>query len=199
MSNLSLQQIGQRIYLVGDTYPHRSAIKGLGGHWDGDRRQWWVGVAKRAEIEQAIASAPAPSAAPASAPMDAPRQDKTPDRGAPVKARATYKGKDYYVLAETRDGAKRLLAARNGQFQFWAAANLTHITKEYGRESYRSGRLEYPTLGGMIDRAEQWQRMSQDERAEAREDAEARRNGERCPCSGGACRCGSDAPCCMCW
>lgn len=162
MAQITLQPVGARIYIAGNTYPLKDAIKSCGGHWDGDRKQWWVGQAKQADIarvvEQSDSQGPAAS-------QD--RRSDTPDQAARVKARATYKGKDYYVLAETRDGAKLLLAARNGQFQFWATAEATQITKQYGRENYRTGYDEYPTLGGMMARAEQWRRMSDDDRAVA--------------------------------
>lgn len=208
---MSIETIGQRIYFRGHTYPVRDRIKAIGGHWDADRRAWWVGTAKRAEAEALAAEM---GDAPAASSQPSERRNETPDRAARVKGRATYKGRDYYVLAETRDGARLLLAARNGAFQFWArAAQIVgdrisvasgpqytegaRITKTYGHD--RSGYTEYPTLGSLIDRADAWRKMSSEEREMAREDAEARRNGEQCPCSGGACRCGSDSPCCMCW
>lgn len=200
MTDITLQSTGTRIYVVGNTYGIKDAIKAAGGHWDGERRAWWVGQAKAAEIARVVREAATQTQTQAPAPSpDASRGDRTPDRDAKVKARATYKGQDYYVLAETRDGAKLLLAARNGQFQFWAETASTQITKTYGRENYRTGRDEYPTLGSMMARADKWRHMSAEDRTEAREDAEARSSGEACPCSGGACRCGTDSPCCMCW
>lgn len=170
---VTLETIGQRIYVAGNTFPIKDRLKRAGCHWDGDRKQWWIGAAKRSEIESVVTHAPTSSTSQQGS------GDRTPDRNADVKARATYKGKDYYVLAETRDGAKLLLAARNGAFQFWAAREASQITKTYGRENYRSGRTEYPTLGGMIRRAEQWRQMSADERADA----------SRASDLGGRCRC----------
>lgn len=84
--------------------------------------------------------------------------DTKPDESARVYARRTYKSKDYYQLARTKDDAKVLLAARNGAFQFWAAAAQTTLVKEYGREDYRSRRVEYPTLGGLVRLAEKYRR-----------------------------------------
>lgn len=196
MAELTLQQDGARVYVLGQTYALRDALRAAGGHWDSARRAWWVGRAKRAEIEAVIAREATAATETERAPA---ADDRKPREDARVLARAAYKGKDYYVIAETRDGARRLLAARDGAFQFWAAADLAPITKHYGREDYRSGRTEYPTLSGMISRAREWRSMSREERTEATEDAEARRSGDACPCSGGACRCGSDSPCCMCW
>lgn len=154
--DITLRTEGARVYIIGNTFPLKDAIKSAGGHCDGTRKAWWVGRAKATEIERVIATTSTAPSSPTSS-----QGDRTPDQGASVKARATYKGKDYYVLAETRDGAKMLLAARNGAFQFWAAREATQITKTYGRENYRSGRTEYPTLGGMIRRAEELRQAKQ--------------------------------------
>jgi hypothetical protein len=192
MATMSTTTEGRRVYVAGDTYAWRDRLRSAGCHWDGDRKQWWIGVGKVAAIAGIVAQATSTTEDPTS------RSD-TPDQNARVKARASYKGQNYYVLAETRDGGKRLLAARNGQFQFWAATGVTTIVKAYGRHDDRTHRTEYPTLGGLMAKAARWRQMSDAERAEAREDSDARAHGEQCPCSGGACRCGTDSPCCMCW
>jgi hypothetical protein len=49
---IAIEKIGQRIYFTGDTYPVKDQIKGMGGHWDADRRQWWVGAKKLADAER---------------------------------------------------------------------------------------------------------------------------------------------------
>lgn len=190
---ITVQVQGQRIYLTGDTFPVKDDIKAMGGHWDGDRKAWWVGVAKREAAEQLASSSVSQTAK--STKSDAPSRD------ARVKSRVTYKAKDYYVLAGSeREGKPRyLLAARNGAFQFWADGTACVLVKHYGHEDYRSGRMEYPTLGYLMKASEKWAKMTASEREDAKDDAEARARGERCPCSGGACRCGSDSPCCMCW
>jgi uncharacterized protein YbjT (DUF2867 family) len=195
---LTTQIDGTRLYLLGSTYAIKDQLRAAGCHWDGERKAWWIGRAKADAIQALLGSVPtAPtSAAPTTTPPVS--SDRRPDPTSRVIGRATYKGRDYYVLAETRDGARRLLASRDGAISFWAAADLALVSKTYGRENYRSGRVEYPTLAGMIKRAEEWRQKSADERSEAQEDADARRSGFACPCSGGACRCGSDAPCCMC-
>ncbi|OFW05628.1 MAG: hypothetical protein A3H96_11245 [Acidobacteria bacterium RIFCSPLOWO2_02_FULL_67_36] len=156
MASITLQPAGTRIYIDGNTYPIKDQLRRAGCHWDGERKAWWIGAAKRADIEHLVSSDTVQQQSAAE-----PQRDATPDASASVRARASYKGRDYYVLAETRDRSKLLLAARNGQFQFWAAAEATQITKTYGRENYRSGRTEYPTLGGMIRRAEEWRAARQ--------------------------------------
>lgn len=39
---LWVEQIGQRKYLRGDTYPHREAIRRLGFKWGADTKSWWM-------------------------------------------------------------------------------------------------------------------------------------------------------------
>jgi hypothetical protein len=92
--SITMQTEGQRIYIVGHTYPIRDRLRSAGAHWDGDRGAWWIGASKRADIESVIASAAAATS--------------RPDRGARVIGRARYRERDYYCLAESRDG-RRLL------------------------------------------------------------------------------------------
>lgn len=54
---VTYETVGTRVYILGDTYAIRAAIKAAGGHWDGERKAWWVGAAKRADIEQAVTAA----------------------------------------------------------------------------------------------------------------------------------------------
>lgn len=63
--SIQIQSEGQRVYVVGDTYAVRSQIKALGAHWDGERKAWWLGAAKRAAAEALVASLAAAPAAPA--------------------------------------------------------------------------------------------------------------------------------------
>jgi uncharacterized repeat protein (TIGR03803 family) len=46
---IALQTEATRIYLVGDTFAAKDRIKAIGGHWDPDRRAWWIGKGKLAE------------------------------------------------------------------------------------------------------------------------------------------------------
>ena len=54
---VTYEVVGVRVYVLGQTFAMKDAIKSAGGHWDADRKAWWVGAAKRAELEAAIASA----------------------------------------------------------------------------------------------------------------------------------------------
>lgn len=50
----TLEKVGSRLYFVNSPFASKDAIKRLGGHWDGDRRQWWIGAAKRAAAEKLV-------------------------------------------------------------------------------------------------------------------------------------------------
>jgi hypothetical protein len=39
---VTIERTGRRSYLVGNTYDVRLKIKEAGGHWDNDRRAWWM-------------------------------------------------------------------------------------------------------------------------------------------------------------
>ena len=54
---VTYEQVGARVYILGDTFAIRAAIKSAGGHWDADRKAWWVGATKRAAIELAVSAA----------------------------------------------------------------------------------------------------------------------------------------------
>jgi hypothetical protein len=56
-STVIYEVVGARVYVLGQTYPIRDAIRAAGGHWDTDRKAWWIGATKRADLAAAIATA----------------------------------------------------------------------------------------------------------------------------------------------
>lgn len=57
---IAIEKAGARLYFTGNTFPIKDRIKSLGGHWDGDRRQWWVGTKKADDAAQLVESLSAP-------------------------------------------------------------------------------------------------------------------------------------------
>jgi len=180
---ITIERAGARVYLVGDTFPIKDAIKAIGGHWDGDRRAWWVGAAKMADAEALAGKAAAPGAASPPANAD----------DVKVIGKAEYKGRNYYVrwAGICKSGADKIhLTSLDGKIDFWADAALCRWVKHYEAREYR-GRTEPVTLGSIkrfINRAKR------DEKSSAHGDAGWRSNGcSECRALGDWCkRCAFD-------
>lgn len=54
---LTYETVGPRVYVRGNSFPYRDAIRAAGGHWDADEKAWWVGVAKADGLKAALVSA----------------------------------------------------------------------------------------------------------------------------------------------
>jgi len=133
----TLTKAGPRVYLTGLPFGHKDAAKKeLGANWDGDRRAWWVGAGKAAAAEAFVARLNA-----------APAPDDTD--GCRVYAKVTYKGRTYFVVAETRDRTRcRLAALDKAVPPFWADCPACTLVKEHAGREVR-GRTVYQTLGGI--------------------------------------------------
>jgi len=171
MSGITMQAEGARVYAIGNTYPIRDRLRSLGAHWDGDRKAWWIGAAKRSDLEAMLAATPAQSAERTPAP-----QSDSAGSDTEVRAKAQYKGRTYYVIweGETKRGRAAKLCFRDGSKVFWADAGAVQIVKRYGRENFRSGRTEYPTIGSL-------QRFAEEMRSGKRNDL-GHRDGQRYEC-----------------
>lgn len=169
---IQIEQVGRRFYLVGNTFAIKDQIKAAGGHWDGDKRAWWVSKA-----EKALEIVGHPSAAPAaSGEAQKPAPGGLTD-GDKVEGKATYKGKPYILVWEGRTsrGQAAKLAFSDGSKVFWANAGEYQITKRYEVREYR-GRSEPMTFGRLKALREKYSRA----RAQGNEDGIA--NGQRYEC-----------------
>jgi hypothetical protein len=144
MSEITLQEDGRRVYVLGNTFPIKEQIKTAGGHWDGERKAWWIGAGKKADIQRAIAGASA-------------QPGKEEAYGGEVRGKAEYKGRQYYVRWQgvTSRGTEAFhLVGLDGKLSFFADASLCRWTKRYEARSHFRGygarqRAEYPTLAGI--------------------------------------------------
>ena len=101
---ITIEKQGQRIYFLGDTFAVKDRIKAMGGHWDGERRAWWVGAKKATEAEAIVAGL-------ANTPAGEPVKQSPDDIRLTGKGR--YKGREYFAGSITRDGSRvRLLTLR---------------------------------------------------------------------------------------
>lgn len=121
---ISVEKIGRRHYLIGNTYAIKDQLRGAKCRWDRDRRAWWTG---KADVAEQFSGSTTDS-----------NQNERVDLDARViRARASYKGKSYYVLAHgisTKTGKEYAkLCFRDGSRVFWASdLSKFQITKNYG-------------------------------------------------------------------
>jgi len=141
--SISTETIGARVYVTGNTYAVKDALKSAGCHWDGDRRQWWIGKAKLSRITDIVGElASAPAA----------KEDIGARR---VYARVEYQGRSYYVIGESQDRCR--LTVLDGSMEFWADKAECKLLKEYpGRQVWDGRRgngtvTRYTTLGSLRD------------------------------------------------
>lgn len=143
--SVTIERQASRLYFQGNTYPIKDQIKAMGGHWDGDRRAWWVGVAKNDEATSLVERLGTANTATATA------ERPKVDRNSRVVAKAEYKGRKYYVLwmGTCKSGERKArLTVLDGSIDFWADLSACNILKEYSPREYR-GRTEYTTLGSI--------------------------------------------------
>lgn len=142
---VSIEKQGARLYFVGDTYPIKDRIKQLGGHWDGDRKAWWIGATKAEQAQSLVSSSVSSSGASSESKKSGVPEDSK------VVGKAEYKGRTYYVLwmGRCNSGAEKAhLTVLDGSIDFWADLSACNIIKRYSPREYR-GRTEYTTLGGI--------------------------------------------------
>lgn len=51
----TIEAVGARLYAVDAPFAGKDKLKAIGCHWDGDRRQWWIGAKKADELERVVA------------------------------------------------------------------------------------------------------------------------------------------------
>lgn len=147
---ITVEQIGRRYYLVGNSFPYRDQLRDAGCHWDAGRKAWWTGKREDADdvaarcnkAEEKFKQSPAARAE---------REEKRRGDGdsTVVAGRAEYKGRKYYIVGRIErgrtqwddrvhavtsgDGNKCLLTFRDGSTTFWAAARECQVTKRYSK------------------------------------------------------------------
>lgn len=139
---ITLVEQDRRVYLTGDTFAYKDAIKELGGKPGelNNKFAWWVGAAKLEEAKKLVERL-----------NNAPPKKQDP-KDIRLTGKGKYKGREYYAGSITKDGTKvRLLTLPNdkGEYlDFWALCSEVEQTKAYSPREYQ-GRMEYTTLGGI--------------------------------------------------
>ena len=125
---------GVRVYLTGDTFPVKDTIKNAGGHWDADRKQWWIGAAKYPKLKMKLDKVLPPAGEESDEkPQHQPQQRTNDTKGLEtlVMGRVEYKSKTYFLLAESRDGTRMRLCFRDGSEAFWADSSAVRVLARY--------------------------------------------------------------------
>lgn len=146
MTGITVERIGRRSYLRGNTYPIKDQLKSAGAHWDGEQRAWWIGDHGKAE-ELAAKGAGGPQAGGEERGNGA--SDKlTAD--SKIAGKARYQGREYLLVWEgqTRKGFAAKLAFSDGSKIFWASQGEYQVTKRYEERTEGHGRYQR-TRGGM--------------------------------------------------
>ena len=134
---MGIQVVGSRLYVSGNTYPIKDQLKSIGCHWDGERRQWWVGKAKQSELESIVNSGGSVQAESSASGYVEPTPEELGSK--PCTAKVKYKGRMYFVVCESHSG-KLLLTVLDCSMSFWALRTDCDLVKRYEpRQSYGRG------------------------------------------------------------
>lgn len=143
--SVTTEKVGARIYVAGNTFSIKSQLKSAGCHWDGERKQWWIGAAKASQIESIVGGLDGKT-------VD-PDKEELADR--PCTGKVEYKGRTYYVIGRSEKTGKLWLTVLDCKIDFWAAESECNWVKRYQEREERgaygksTGRYSHQTLGGI--------------------------------------------------
>lgn len=139
--SIGTEKIGTRVYVTGNTYAVKDRLKAAGCHWDGERRQWWIGAAKQAAIAAIVGGLDG---------QPAPKEDLSTRR---VYGKVRYKERSYYVIGHGNSRVR--LTVLDASIDFWADESACQWEKQYAPRQERgaygrpTGREVYQTLGSI--------------------------------------------------
>lgn len=127
------EKVGTRVYVVGNTFAIKDRLKEAGCHWDGERKQWWIGAAKSDAIQSLVG--------------DLDGKEVQVSKG-PCIGKAEYKGRTYYIIGRSDKTRKYWLTTLDCAIDFWAAMDACNIVKEYHSREYR-GQTVHTTVASI--------------------------------------------------
>ncbi len=147
---MAILEVGKRLYVTGNTYAIKDQLKSIGCHWDADRKQWWIGKAKQADLQKIVDGNS--GASQSSGGYVAPTAEELSQK--PCSGQVEYKGRKYYVVGQSSKTSKLLLTVLDCSISFWAAQSDCRWVKRYeARErTYNYGRYTetvHQTVGGI--------------------------------------------------
>lgn len=132
---IGLEVVGRRVYFTGNTYAVKDKLKNAGAHWDGERKQWYAGTAKRQLATDLVARL---NMEQQTAAQKEKEEGISPDAeviiGRAFMPTADGQLHSYYLLvAGERDGKSYFkLCFRDGSKVFWAKdASTVRVAKRY--------------------------------------------------------------------
>lgn len=141
---ITIERIGRRSYIRGNTYAFKDKLRGAGANWDAEQRCWWISNKDKAEAVVAEINAAGGDREQSSAP------EKITDDTV-VAGKARYQGREYLLLWDgmtKRGGHAAKLAFRDGSKVFWADYAEVEVVKRYAeRRSSGRGVWEPMTFG----------------------------------------------------
>lgn len=148
---MSIESIGSRLYVTGNTYGIKDRLKAIGCHWDADRKQWWIGKAKQAELAAIVSTVAAQTTANG---YVKPTADELSSK--PCSGKVEYKGKTYYVVGQSDRTGKLHLTVLDCSIEFWADSSACNWVKRYQArtqfQGYSRGNVEVAQTVGSIRR-----------------------------------------------
>ncbi len=127
---VSLDHVGARVYVVGNTFAIKAQLKEAGCHWDTDRKQWWIGIAKRDSIASIVGESDGKEIKTS--------KEELADR--PCSGKVEYKGRTYYVIGQSDKTGKLWLTVLDCSIDFWALTSDCKWVKRYQSRQEWDGR-----------------------------------------------------------
>lgn len=128
-TSVSIEVVGARLYAVGNTYCIKGRLKATGCHWDATRKQWWIGKAKRAKLEEVINTVNSAGSAGVSVEYANATAEELGNK--PCSGRVTYKGRQYFVVGRDYEKDKLHLTIMDCSISFWVDSSACDWFKRY--------------------------------------------------------------------
>lgn len=140
VAELGIEQVGSRCYVTGDSFKIKDKLKSVGCHFDPQRKQWWIGTAKRDVLESVVSN---PESVPEKSETE--KQEELSRR--PCTAKAEYKGRTYFVIGSSQRTGKFHLTVMDCSINFWAPMSEVTIVKRYEPRRVRGQEIPQTIAG----------------------------------------------------
>lgn len=146
---MKIETVGARLYVTGNSYDIKDRLRSIGCHWDGERKQWWIGKGKLSSLQSVVGNG---SQAALTGEYIAPTPEELSDK--PCIGKIEYKRRQYYVVGKSNSG-KLFLTVLDCSMSFWAEESSCKWIKRYEAREERgsygrsTGRYRHQTVGSI--------------------------------------------------